>query len=380
MDAEIKVVKNEETKERGYFDFSLLFLALILIAFGVVMIYSASSYNATKYYSDPMYFARSQIKNIIFGLIAMFAVAVVPYRFYRFGGDLPSWLALLGCTLLTGIVLVVGKSTNGSARWLQLAGKSLQPAELCKFAAILFASYGVSSAPKKLQHWYGPIKIFVWSSFMIVLVAVENLSSAIIIAAIVGVICFAGSEKRLYYLFYLLAGVGAVVLFIMSKGYRSDRIDIWLNVETNAKGGQILQGLYAIASAGAFGSGLGNSMQKMGHIPEAHNDMIFSIICEEIGIVGVTILIAFYILLLWRIYVVAVNANELYESMLCVGVMTNIAVQLILNIAVVTNTIPSTGISLPFISYGGSSMLVLCAEIGLVLGVSSRIRYERVEE
>ncbi|MBP5184275.1 MAG: FtsW/RodA/SpoVE family cell cycle protein, partial [Lachnospiraceae bacterium] len=200
-----------------------------------------------------------------------------------------------------------------------------------------------------------------------------------IIAAIIFVTCFIASEKKLYYVFFVLAAVGAAAVMVFAVGYRSDRIDIWLNVETHEKAGQILQGLYAIASAGLFGRGLGNSLQKMGHIPEAHNDMLFSIICEELGVIGAIAVLLFYCILLWRIYYVAMNADDLYGSMLCTGVFVNIAVQVILNVAVVTNTIPSTGVALPFVSYGGTSMMVFCAEIGLVLSVSLRTKRIRVE-
>ena len=168
----------------------------------------------------------------------------------------------------------------------------------------------------------------------------------------------------------LAAAAGAYVG--RGEGLRMERLEIWVNVETHPKGYQILQGLYAIASGGMFGAGLGQSMQKLGFIPESHNDMIFTIICEELGLVGAIALILLFVLLLWRIFVIAVNAPDLYAALLCVGVLAQVAIQVILNIAVVTNSIPSTGISLPFISYGGTSVAILLMEIGMVLSEIGR--------
>ena len=169
-----------------------------------------------------------------------------------------------------------------------------------------------------------------------------------------------------------MAGVAAM---IMAEGFRGDRIDAWLNVETHPKGYQTLQGLYAISSGGILGKGLGNSVQKLGFIPESHNDMIFSVICEELGLIGAVAIILLFLLLLWRLFVIAVNAPDLYGSLIAVGVMAHIAVQVIINVAVVTNTMPSTGIPLPFISYGGSSLVTLLIEMGIALGVSNQIEY-----
>ena len=166
------------------------------------------------------------------------------------------------------------------------------------------------------------------------------------------------------------------VVFILAAAYRLDRIKIWLNPEEYEKGYQTLQGLYAIGSGGLFGKGLGESMQKLGFIPEAQNDMIFSVICEELGLFGAVCLILLYLLLIWRFMIIANNAADLYGALIVVGVMAHISIQVILNIAVVTNTIPNTGISLPFISYGGTSILFLLSEMGLALSVSRGIKFE----
>jgi cell division protein FtsW len=217
--------------------------------------------------------------------------------------------------------------------------------------------------------------VFAPCSILIILVAKENLSTAIVVGVITFGMCFVSAKKKWFYI--LVAGIGAVAvwLYIMfGDSFRAGRIEIWRNVETNPKGYQILQGLYAIASGGIFGSGLGESMQKLGFIPESHNDMIFSIICEELGLVGAGIVLLMFLFMLWRILNTAMKAPDLFSALICTGVMFHIATQVILNIAVVTNSIPSTGIPLPFISYGGTSVMILMAEMGLVLGISSKCK------
>ena len=209
------------------------------------------------------------------------------------------------------------------------------------------------------------------------LIAKENLSTAIVIAGILVSICFVASRKKLYFIIVGILCVAVGSLYVFGVGYRSERVDVWRNVETHPKGYQILQGLFAIASGGIFGTGLGQSMQKLGFIPEAHNDMIFTIICEELGLFGAIAVILLFVLLLWRLFIIAINAPDLFGGLIAVGIMAHIAIQVILNIAVVSNSIPSTGIPLPFISYGGTSVSVLLAEIGVALSVSNQIRTER---
>jgi cell division protein FtsW len=190
-------------------------------------------------------------------------------------------------------------------------------------------------------------------------------------------ICFVASKKKAYFIVSGLMFIAAGSAFVFLVSYRSDRIKIWLDIENHPKGYQILQGLYAIASGGVFGKGLGESMQKLGFIPESHNDMIFSVICEELGLFGAVAMILLFILLVWRIFIIAINAPDLYGGLIATGVLAHIAIQVLLNIAVVTNSIPSTGIPLPFISYGGSSVMVLLFEMGIVLSVSNQIKAQR---
>ena len=189
---------------------------------------------------------------------------------------------------------------------------------------------------------------------------------------------FVASPKYLQFVIVGVVGVLGIVLFLVlpSAGYRGERVEMWLHPENYAKGYQTLQGLYAIGSGGLFGKGLGNSMQKLGFVPEAPNDMIFSIICEELGLFGAICVILLFLLLIWRFMVIANNARELYGALIVTGILAHIAIQVILNIAVVTNSIPNTGVTLPFISYGGTSVVFLMAEMGLALSVSRGIQFE----
>ncbi len=379
---ESAVVQTGEKKSKGFYDYSLLFLICFLVSFGLIMIYSTSSYNALKYYSDPTLYLRRQAIFAIIGIPFMIVVSKIDYHIYMRKLPIikvrPIFIFYLMCILLLVFVTFKGDTTNGSERWIKLGSfASLQPSELTKICVILLVAHIIYIAPKRLDHIGGFLRILLFVAPVAGLVAKENLSTALVIMALMFGMSFIASKKKLYFIAFGLAAIAAAVLLIVMVDYRSDRIDIWLNIDTNEDGYQIRQALYAIASGGMFGVGLGNSMQKLGYIPEAHNDMIFSIICEELGIFGAVAILMLFLLLIWRLCVIASNAEDLYGSMIAVGVMIHISVQVIINVAVVTNSIPSTGITLPFISYGGSSLMVLLIEMGLVLSVSNRIKRER---
>ena len=358
------------------FDYSLLLIVLCLLGFGLLMIYSSSSYTAQVKFQDSAYFLKKQLINVIVGIVVMIIVSKFDYRILlkRLPGLRVHLVTVLYfCAVLLQLsVYFVGREFNGAKRWLYLGPVSIQPAEISKIAVLLITASFINNAPAMVSHIKGALRILLAAAVLIVLVGKENLSSAIVMMGIVFIMCFVARYKRLYFL-TLVVGVGLVGLFIFfGDAFRMQRIQIWLDVENNEGGFQILQGLYAIASGGLFGTGLGESMQKLGFIPEPHNDMIFAIICEELGIVGAGIVILMFLILLWRIYDVATTSPDLFSGMICTGVMAQIAVQVLANIAVVTNSIPSTGIALPFISYGGSSVIFLLAEIGLVLQISKK--------
>ena len=275
------------------------------------------------------------------------------------------------------LTLAFAVATHGSKRWLTIGPISFQPSEAAKVSLILILAIYISKNVKDLRKTKGIIKAFIMAVPVILIVGIENLSTCIILLAITVIMIFVSSSKYLPFVGMGAVAVLGVVVLLVKESYRMDRFYTWLNPEKSENGLQTMQGLYAIGSGGLFGKGLGQSMQKMGFVPETHNDMIFSIVCEELGLFGAICVIVLYFVLLWRFMVVAINAADLYGSMIAVGAIAHIGIQVFINIGVVTNTIPNTGIPLPFISYGGTSLCFLLIEMGLVLSVS---RYMRIKD
>ena len=357
-----------------YFDYVLLFVVLLLVGFGLVMVYSTSSYKAYLDFGDSGYYFKRQLLFSLVGFVALVVVSKINYqKWKRFSG-----LIYLIMLVLQIAVLFLGLDSHGAKRWIQIGPISFQPSEFAKIGMILFMAHLISNKANIIKKFMELIKIYVVGLIIIGLIAIENLSTAIVIMAIIIVMTFITSPK--YKQFFILGflAILLVAVFIASAGYRGERIDAWLDPENHEKGYQTMQSLYAIGSGGIFGKGLGQSMQKLGFIPESHNDMIFSVVCEELGLFGAICVITLFIILIWRCVIVADNARDLYGSLIVIGVMTHIAVQVIINLAVVTNTMPNTGISLPFISYGGTSIVFLLGEIGLALSVSRGIRLKDV--
>lgn len=351
-------------RERFYFDYTLLIVLTIILAFGLVMLYSVSSYMGGLKFNDPAYYLKKQAIAAFLGLFFMFLLARYDYRKLKKFKHVFYW----GSLLLCAAVLFVGASKNNSARWLKVGPITIQPSEIAKVAIIIYLAALISDSEKALADKKNVIKAFGYLLPFLIVVGSTNLSTAIIIAGIAFLMLFIASPRTgIFFEIFFIGAFGAFLFAVV--GWRSDRIKIWRNPEKYDKGLQTLQGLYAIGSGGLFGKGLGNSMQKS-IVPEASNDMIFSIICEELGIIGAIGLIILYILLLWRCLVVAMIARDKFGSFIAIGVFCHIALQVILNIAVVTNTIPTTGITLPFVSYGGSALVISLAEMGLVLSVS----------
>ncbi|MCR5272375.1 MAG: putative lipid II flippase FtsW [Lachnospiraceae bacterium] len=370
-----KTGKRKKEKKIRYFDYTLLFIIIFLVGFGLVMLYSTSSYTAATRFGDSAYYLQKQLRAVILGFGAMIIISVIDYHFWM----RISAFAYAFSFFLCLAVIFIGRNYNGSTRWIYLGGVSFQPSEIAKIATIIFLSALINRIPGQMGKFSSILKLILIAFPMIAVIALNNLSTAIIILGITIVIIFVASPKYLPFGMIAAIGVALAGVFVLTAGYRLDRIKIWLNPEDYEKGYQTLQGLYAIGSGGLFGKGLGESMQKLGYLPEAQNDMIFSIICEELGLFGAICVILLYIILIWRFMVIATNAKDLYGSLVVSGILAHIAIQVILNIAVVTNTIPNTGITLPFISYGGTSLSILLAEMGLALNVAKQIRLTPAE-
>ena len=359
-------------KKVRYIDYTLLFMVIFLLGFGMVMLYSTSAYNATLRMGDSAYYLKRQMMAAALGFAGMFVCVKMDYHIFQ----KLSGLAYIGSLALCVLVIFLGSGKDDSNRWFRIGGLSIQPSEIAKVAVIIFLAAMVSRAPKQMRNFRYCIRVIAAILPLFAVVAYTNLSTAVIIMGIAVIMVFVANPN--YKPFFAIAGVmvAAVVIFINMATYRQDRIQAWLDPESTDKGYQTLQGLYAIGSGGLFGKGLGESVEKLGFVPEAQNDMIFSIICEELGLFGAICVILMFILLLWRFMVIANHAKDMFGSYLVIGIMAHIALQVILNIAVVTNTIPNTGITLPFISYGGTSIAILLTEMGLALSVSKGLQVD----
>lgn len=347
----------------------LTFLICVLTALGMLYLYSTGVYYGEARFHDALYYFKKQLLAVSLGLLVMYGVSRVEYTWITDRAGLFYILSLC----LSAAVLVVGKEYNGSKRWLAFGPLSFQPAEFAKAAVILLLAHVIGRRKKKPAGLLFTLRIFLLVLPIVALVGTNNLSTAVIILGIAAGLIFMASPR---YLQFAGLGAGAVALaggFLAMESYRLERIAVWLNPEQHDKGFQTIQGLYAIGSGGLFGRGIGQSLQKLGFVPEAQNDMIFSIICEETGLFGALMLLAVFALLIFRLYRLSVMARDLEGSLLLAGIMIHIALQVILNVAVVTNSIPNTGITLPFISYGGTSIVFLHGELGVALSASRQI-------
>jgi cell division protein FtsW len=284
-----------------------------------------------------------------------------------------SFLIYVFSIISLALVLVIGQDMNGSKRWLGVGPIGFQPSEVAKFAIILFLSHYIASHKGIMDTWKGFFKCCMVLGVPALLVAVENLSTAIVIAAIGCAIMFVSSKKISYFVAMFVAGCGGIIALVKMPmfAYRSDRIKYWLNPFSDAagKGFQIIQSLYAVASGGMFGLGLGQSRQKT-YVPEPYNDIIFAIICEELGLFGAILVILLFAVLVWRGIRIAMNSDDLYGCLVAVGITVLIGVEVAINISVATNVMPNTGMALPFISYGGSALVFTMASMGILLNIS----------
>ena len=372
---------NKKGKSRALFvDPSMLIVVVLLLCFGLIMVYSASSYEASINFSDSTFYLRKQFGASALGLACMIISSKIDYHLVKKGAPIFYLLALFSVIL---VKTPLGMTINGASRWIKLGPFSVQPAEIVKLSLIVFLAVYICKRKGQLVYLKGFLRCMIPAIIptLMIYIITKNLSSAIIIAGIAVVMLFVASPKYWYYILGALAIFGAAfaVVYLVSNGilpddvsYRLTRVKAWLHPEAYASGSgfQTLQALYSIGSGGLTGKGLGQSIQKLGLIPEAQNDMIFSIVCEELGLFGAFAVILMFLILIWRLLIVATNAPDLFGALLVVGVMGHISLQVILNIAVVTNVIPNTGVTLPFISYGGTSIMFLMAEIGIALNVS----------
>ena len=366
--------------ERGSMDLIFLILVLTLLGIGLIMLFSASYAYAYYYDGNSFHYITRQLAFAVVGVVALLVVSQIDYHILRRFA-----LLLLGGTLFL-LVLVLFYHTQATAkRWIPIVGTfTFQPSELAKFtivvvfAHLLSLNYDRMSDPR-----YGlwPF-LSIMGIIALLMVLQPHLSGTILILSIGVVMMFIGGTNLKWFALGGLFLVGAVVVIIFipdAVPYAMSRLEHWINPASDPTGAgyQTLQSLYAIGSGGLLGVGIGNSRQKHLYLPEPQNDFVFSVVCEELGFVGATIILLLFVLLVWRGFAIAMRCRDRFGSMLAVGLTTQVGVQTILNIAVVSNTIPNTGISLPFFSYGGTALCMLLAQMGVVLSVS---RYSTVEK
>ncbi len=351
------------------YDFGFLIIVALLLAVGLLMVFSSSYPSAHYNYNDGLYFIKRQLIWAVAGVIAMIFTANFDYRKYK-KMAFPLLIATFLCLLA---VLVVGKKINGARRWLGFGPLTFQPSEMAKLTLIIYFATGLSVVKNKIKEFKYLMRYLIITGVCMGLMLLQPHFSVCIIIGLTAVVVLLAAGARLTH-FALLAAPVAVagVALVISSPYRLARLTTFLDPFADAQnaGWQIIQSLYAIGSGGFFGVGFGNSRQKFLYVSEPQNDFIFSILCEELGLLGALTVLALFGVLLWRGMKIAISAPDTFGSLLVTGIIASVGVQVVLNIAVVTSSIPTTGIPLPFFSYGGSSLLLLMASMGIVLNVS----------
>lgn len=382
--------KYSRRKRVDYYDYSLLAVIILLTCFGLIMLYSTSAYMAEVQYHDDMHYFKKQAIISAVCIVGAIGVSLIDYHILK---KFVAVIYIMAMGLMMLVMTPLGIEANGAKRWLGV-GETLQfqPSEIAKIAVIVCLPYMIVKMGRQVQTLKACMILALAGGGLAAgaYIFTDNLSTAIIIFGITAGLIFVAHPKVKPFL--IIASVALIlivgIVFFLNiavdpetnENFRIGRILVWLHPEKFADGDgyQTLQALYAIGSGGLLGRGLGNSIQKLGSVPEAQNDMIFSIVCEELGIVGGIMVLLLFAYLLYRLFFIAQNAPDLFGSLMVTGVFIHIALQVIFNIAVVVNLMPNTGVTLPFISYGGTSILFLMAEMGLALSVSRKIKFQDV--
>lgn len=363
-----------ELIQRGKMDISFFALVCILLTTGLLMLFSASYAYALAYMGNSYHFILRQLVFAVAGFIIMIFVSKINYRIYRKF----AWAIYIISAILLAVLLILPPMVPGATqkRWLVIGPINFQPSEIAKFAVVLLFSHLISSNYRAMKT--AKFSVFTLGALLGIicgLVVVEtHLSATILIFGIGACLMIVGGLKGRYIGIGAGIGVGGVALLVGTGvvGYGSDRFKYWLDpwADAQGKGYQTIQSLLAIGSGGVLGRGFGLSRQKYLWVPEPHNDFIFAIVCEELGLIGAMIIIILFCALVWRGFIIAMRAPDKFGSLMAVGLTFQVGLQAILNILVVTNTIPNTGISLPFFSYGGTALILLLAQMGVVLSIS----------
>ncbi|MBY6809541.1 stage V sporulation protein E [Clostridium botulinum] len=357
-------------KNMGQIDYGIFYSVVLLLAVGVVMVYSASSYYAMFKNNDSMYFLKRQLVWAVLGMIVLCTTMSIDYHKIK---KYTLWL-MIGCIPLL-LVVFLFPGVNGAQRWIQIGPMSFQPSELAKYVVVLFLAKGIEMKGDGIKNFSTGIVpyLFVSGIYAALVLAEKNLSIASVIMIVTFIVLFSAGG-RIKHLFGIVAPlmVSAAVLFTVGEPYRRARmlnfVDPWKDPTGN--GYQLIQSFYALGAGGITGLGLGQSRQKTLYMPEPHNDFIFAIIGEELGLIGCLCIITLFVVFIWRGIKVAMSAKDTYGTLLAIGITSVVAVQSLINIAVVTGSMPVTGVPLPFISYGGTSLVINMAAMGVLLNIS----------
>jgi len=369
----LSVGNKDKSLSKNTLDHSLVVIILALLAFGLVMVFSASSASAHYIQGDATYFFKRQFLWAVLGLISMFVVSKISYKvIYRYAN-----LIFVISIILLLLVLIAGKTINGAKRWLGIGSAVFQPSEVAKLAIILFLAKRISQKPESVYKFKeGFLTYLAIIVMMAGLVLIEpHMSGAMVIGLVGCAVLFVAGFKGRYFALLASCAIPAVIGLAIVSPYRLKRVVSFLHPFEDKLGDswQIVQSLYAIGSGGLFGLGLGQSRQKFLYIPEPQTDFIFAIICEELGFVGAILVMLLFAVLIWKGITISRKAPDTFSSLTAAGITALIAIQVLLNIAVVTSTMPVTGIPLPFFSYGGTSLLFLLTEVGILLNISRYI-------
>jgi cell division protein FtsW len=355
-------------------DFPILLTTVILVAFGVVMVFSASFYYSSQRWGDSLYFFKRQCAWAFIGFLAMFAASRIDYsKLQKY-----SRLFLVISVILLVAVLFIGEERNYAKRWLGVGGFTIQPAEIAKFAMIFFIADTISRGKGRVKYFFkGMLPILIVAGVVFGLIVLQpNLSTAGSILMLTLVMLFVGGANLWHLSALIAAGAAGAVGLVMMAEYRMKRFfafrDPW--ADPLGDGWQLIQSLYSLGSGGLFGLGLAKSRQKLLYLPYPETDFIFAIVGEELGFLGATVLILLFLILIWRGIRVALSAPDLFGSLLAAGIISMITIQVMINVAVVTASMPPTGLPLPFISYGGSSLAIFMASIGVLLNISKHCK------
>lgn len=368
----IKKTKKAISFANNPVDFTFVVIMLLLLAIGLVMVLSASSPTALSESGKSYKYFERQLVFAILGLIAMVIISKIDYRLYQ---KYFKHLYILSIILLAA-VLAIGKEVNGATRWIVVTDTlRFQPSELVKFFMIVFYAGLLTKNRNQLdKYWKGIVYHVLFLVPIAALLLLEpHFSSTMVIVAIVCVMMIMGGCKFLqFFTTGLVLGIPAIIFLVTKASYRLTRVVTFLDPWQNPtdEGWQVIQSLYAIGSGGLFGAGLGESKQKYLYLPEPQNDFIFSVMAEELGFIGCIVVIVLFALLIWRGIIIAMKAPDMFSSLVAVGITSLIAIQVIINIAVVTSSMPATGMPLPFFSYGGTALFILLCEIGVLLNIS----------